>query len=761
MASKRRQKERVEPKFGGRAKSAGFFGRSKPAAKPPAKRPTRAASSKTAAKTRTAAKSTRKPAARPATKGKPGAAAGKVTTFRRKVAPRPTRRGGGRRPPVRRGLFAGIARLVRGTVYWSVVATIIAVAGLAGVVGYYWSKLPPSSEWTLPARPANVRIVSADGELITNRADTVGQTLMLEEMPAYLPEAVIAIEDRRFRWHVGIDPIGLVRAFAENFSAGRIVQGGSTLTQQLAKNLFLTPERSFERKIQEVVLAVWLEASLSKDEILELYLNRVYLGAGAYGVDAAANRYFGKSARHVTLAEAATLAALLKAPSRYSPIANPTAAEERTHLVLAAMHEQGFIDDREASLAMSQEIRAVRDVAGGSGRYVADWVMDQLPSYVGALDHDVVVETSIDLRMQTLAASALTKTLATEGPERGASQAGFIAMDPYGAVKALVGGRDYAQSQFNRAIDAHRQPGSAFKPFVYLAALETGMVPETVRIDERVSINGWTPENYTRDYLGPVTLQSALSLSLNTVSAQLAAEVGPQRVANVARRLGVMSPLMATPSIALGTSEVTLLEMTGAFAAFANGGEGVIPHVIERIRTNGGDVLYEREGSGPGQMIHPGHVAMMNAMLEDVVVRGTGKRAAISGWPVAGKTGTSQDFRDAWFIGYTGALVAGVWFGNDNSKPTKKAAGGNLPAIAWQRFMAPALEGQAVVGLPGDYRYMSPVHYPENAIPVVIMGDDGEPLTVAPGTTGSIARAPTNGPQAEPRKGFFRRLFGG
>ncbi|WP_291745928.1 transglycosylase domain-containing protein [Bauldia sp.] len=633
------------------------------------------------------------------------------------------------------------------------------VAGIAGLVGYSWSKLPPSAEWALPDRPANVRIVSADGRLITNRADTVGQTLSLEEMPAYLPEAVIAIEDRRFRYHFGIDPIGLVRAFAENFSAGRIVQGGSTLTQQLAKNLFLTPERSFERKIQEVILAVWLEASLSKDEILELYLNRVYLGAGAYGVDAAARRYFGKSARDVSLAEAATLAALLKAPSRYSPIANPKGAEERAQLVIAAMHEQGYITDREASLAMSQEIRAVRDVAGGSGRYVADWVMDQLPSYVGALDTDVVVETSIDLRMQSLAASALNKTLAEDGEARGVSQGAFIAMDPSGAVKALIGGRDYAKSQFNRAINAHRQPGSSFKPFVYLAALEAGMVPETVRIDEPVSINGWKPENYTRKYLGPVTLMSALSHSLNTVSAQLAAEVGPRRVAEVARRLGVVSPLLATPSIALGTSEVTLLEMTGAFAAFANGGEGVIPHVIDRIRTSGGEVLYERQGSGPGRMIDPYYVAMMNAMLQDVVVRGTGKRAALPGWQVAGKTGTSQDFRDAWFIGYTGALVAGVWFGNDDSKPTKKASGGNVPAITWQRFMSAALDGKQPVPLPGTYHFRDPNNPGGLTAPIVTIGDDGEVLTVVPETTGSIVR-PASARPAEPRKGFFRRLFG-
>ena len=717
MARKRRQDSRIEPKFGSGAERAGFFGRTKKPAGAASKRSVKTSVAKPkAAKAKTHARP-KSPPAKTIFRVKARTASGAVNgrTAKRKAS---------RRAPARGGFLAGIGRAVRGVVYWSSVAGIVLAVGIAALVGYSWSKLPPTSEWKLPERPANVRIVSANGELITNRADSVGQTLTLDEMPAYLPEAVIAIEDRRFYWHFGIDPIGLVRAAAANFRAGGIVEGGSTLTQQLAKNLFLTPERSIERKIQEVILAVWLEASLSKKHILELYLNRVYLGAGAYGVDAAAHRYFGKSARDVTLAEAAAIAALLKAPSRYSPIVNRKASEERTQLVLAAMHEQGYITDRQASLALSEEIKPVRDVAGGSGRYVADWVMDRLPGFVGSLDKDIVVETTIDLRMQTLAAKALTATLDEDSGSHGVGQGAFVAMDPSGGVKAMVGGRDYATSQFNRAVEAHRQPGSAFKPFVYLAALEHGLTPETVRIDQPVSINGWKPENYSREYHGPVTLQSALALSLNTVAAQLAAEVGPKTVAATARRLGIMSPLTATPSIALGTSEVTLLEMTGAFATFANGGEGVIPHVIERIRTADGHVLYQRAGSGPGRVVDPAYVGMMNSMLKEVVDNGTGKRAAIPGWQVAGKTGTSQDFRDAWFVGYTADLVAGVWFGNDNSKPTKKASGGNLPAIAWQRFMVPALDGYPVAALPGDYRFRDPANFGGGA-PVVTTGDDG------------------------------------
>ena len=685
------------------------------------------------------------------------------------------RRGKGKR---RRGGGGG---LIRRAVRILAVVLLVGFAGLGGLVVYYASKLPPTAEWTVPKRAANIRILAADGSLITNRGDSTGASLTLDEMPPYLPEAVIAIEDRRFYWHFGIDPIGLTRALFTNLEAGGVVQGGSTITQQLAKNLFLKPDRTFERKAQEVILAVWLEMRLTKKQILELYLNRVYLGGGAYGVDAAAHRYFGKSARNVTLAEAATLAALLKAPSHYSPVTNPDASQERAQVVLTAMRSAGFINDREATLALSTEVRPVRDVAGGSGRYVADWVMDILPGFVGALDQDIIVDTSIDLNMQAAAARAIAQTLDEEGAKLGVSQGALVAIDPDGAVKALVGGRDYATSPFNRAVDGHRQPGSSFKPFVYLTALENGLIPESVRIDQPVSIKGWRPENYSREYKGPVTLLTALSLSLNTVSAQLTAEVGPDAVAATAHRLGIASPLMATPSIALGTSEVTPLEMTGAFVPFSNGGRGIIPHVIDRIMTANGDVLYERSGSGPGQVIDPRYVGMMNAMLEATIATGTGQRAKIAGWPAAGKTGTSQDFRDAWFIGYTGALTAGVWFGNDDDRPTKKASGSNVPAIAWNRFMTAALDGVQVADLPGDYRFRDPANFAlagqgppvgEDGQPIVLQNTGLDPigsLAEADGTLfdgpsppGSVDNvSPDQTAPAPRRRNFFQRLFGG
>ena len=520
-----------------------------------------------------------------AAKGRKPAHKGKGRTKRR--------RSNGADGPV----IAFMNRTFRTFLHWSAVAAIIGIGLVGSVVAYYASKLPPMADWTVPPRAANVRILASNGELISNHGDSAGEALSLDQMPPFLPEAVISIEDRRFYWNFGIDPIGLVRAAIVNFRAGHVVEGGSTLTQQLAKNLFLQPDRTFERKVQEMILAVWLQVRLSKKQILALYLNRVYLGAGAYGVDAAAHRYFGKSARDVTLAEAATLAGMLKAPATYSPATNPAASEARMQTVLAAMQNAGYITPRQASLAMSQPVIAVHDVASGSGRYVADWIMDKLPQYVGGqIDQDIIVDTTIDLRLQTAAAQAVSQTLAEGGAKYNVGQAALVAIAPGGAVKAMVGGDDYKTSPFNRAVDAHRQPGSAFKPFVYLTALEDGMIPESVVVDQPVSIAGWKPENYTRNYKGPVTLRTALADSLNSVSAQLTQMVTPQAVAATARRLGIVSPLMATPSIALGTSEVTPLELTAAYVPFSNGGQGIIPYAIRRIVTAKGKVLYERSG---------------------------------------------------------------------------------------------------------------------------------------------------------------------
>jgi penicillin-binding protein 1A len=461
-------------------------------------------------------------------------------------------------------------RILGRSLYWGFVLSIWGVIGLAGVIAYHAMQLPPASEWRVPERPPNVRILANDGQLLANRGDTGGEQVRLEQLPAYLPQAVIAIEDRRFRSHFGLDPIGLTRAMVVNAQAGRFVQGGSTLTQQLAKNLFLTADRTISRKIQELILAVWLEATYSKDEILELYLNRVYLGAGAYGVDAAARRYFGKSASEVTLAEAATLAGLLRAPSRWAPTRNPEGAEARAATVLQAMVESNFITPEEMALARSNPAATMDRARRGAANYVADYVMDELDRILPLIEGDITVDTSIDPYLQARAELALRTALADQND--GDLQGAVVSLDGTGAVRALVGGRDYQQSQFNRATDAFRQPGSAFKPFVYLAALEQGLTPATVRNDAPVQFGDWSPENYSREYRGPVTLADALALSLNTIAAQLAYEVGPQRVINTAQRLGIQSEMERNASIALGTSEVSPLELTAAYAPFANGG---------------------------------------------------------------------------------------------------------------------------------------------------------------------------------------------
>ena len=584
--------------------------------------------------------------------------------------------------------------------YWTLVLGVWGLIASAGLIAYDASQLPPIDQLAVPKRPPNIAILADDGTLLANRGDTGGPAVRLIDLPPYLPKAFVAIEDRRFYSHLGIDPVGISRALVRDVTGGRGVEGGSTITQQLAKNLFLTQERTLSRKIQEAILALWLERRYSKNQILELYLNRVYFGSGAYGVEAAAQKYFGKSARFVSLSEAALLAGLMKSPTRLAPNHNLAGANERAAEVIAAMAEQGQITPAMARMALANPARLWRDKSAGSINYAADYVMDALDDTVGAIDEDIVVTTTLDPKMQAEAEHALTEELNAKGPKFGVSEGALVAVDPTGAVKAMIGGRNYAESQFNRAVSAKRQPGSSFKPFVYLAALEKGLTPDTVREDAPISVHGWNPENYSREYFGPVTLTKALSLSLNTVAVRLGLEVGPKAVVSVAHRLGIASELEPNASIALGTSEVTPLEMVSAYAAFANGGIGVQPHVITRVRTAHGKQLYLRRNANFGRVIDPKYVPMMNAMMEETLLTGTAHKAELPGWQAAGKTGTSQEWRDAWFVGYTSYLVAAVWLGNDDSSPTKKVSGGNLPVEIWSRFMKAAHEGVPVAGLP-------------------------------------------------------------
>jgi penicillin-binding protein 1A len=668
---------------------------------------------------------------------------------------RPRRRGGGGRPP------SGFGRLLRRLVYWSLVLGIWAAIAVGGVVLYYGARLPPTSEWAVPKRPANVKIVSADGKLVGNRGDTGGEAVRLADMPPWLPGAVIAIEDRRFRSHFGVDPIGLMRAVAVNLTHRGVSQGGSTITQQLAKNLFLTQERTFGRKVQEVLLALWLEHEYTKNQILELYLNRVYMGAGAYGVDAAARRYFGKSAREVSPMEAAMLAGLLKAPSRYAPSHDPEKSRARAAVVLAAMVDTGVLTPDQRAAALARPHMTYARVDNGSENYVADWVMDQLPSWVGAVDKDIVVTTTIDSSLQMLAEAALQAGMAQFGDKKDVSQGAIVSIDPTGAVKALVGGIDYSKSQFDRAVQAKRQPGSTFKPFVYLTAMERGLTPDTVRVDEPFTYKGWSPKNYEKGFKGPVTLKDALAHSINTVAAKLAIEVGPKNVAETAMRMGITSPLMATPSIALGTSEVTPLEITAAFVHFSNGGMGVVPHVVTRITSADGKVLYQRKGSGIGRVIDPVPLAEMNTMLAETLATGTGRKAQIPGWPAGGKTGTSQDFRDAWFIGYTGLLTTGVWLGNDDGTPTKRGTGGTLAAVVWQRFMLDAHRGREALAIPGatlPAATTAASSLPQASATAAPLPAPARTRPADPATTGSVMRSEEK-PKTLPE--LLGKLFGG
>lgn len=602
------------------------------------------------------------------------------------------RSGGGRR---KRSLMGRLFRFAVLCAIWGSIA-------IAGLIAYQFTKLPPIHQLAVPQRPPSVTLIAPNTMVLATRGETAG-FVPIKDMPEYLPRAVVAIEDRRFYDHFGVDPQGIARAFVRNMQAGRLVEGGSTLTQQLAKNLFLTTDRSYERKLQELILSVWLELKYSKDEILEMYLNRVYFGAGAHGVEAAARRYFGKSVHNVSLAEAAILAGLVQAPSRLAPTRNPEGAEARARLVLAAMAEVGFISQNDARLAFQMNEAVSPPPAQNSTGYVADLVVAQLEELIGSYDEDIFVEVTVDPTMQSYAERALKEGMAARAEELGVEQGALVALSPDGAIRALVGGRDYATSAFNRAVTAKRQPGSAFKPIVYLAALEAGMTPGTVRVDRPVRFGNWAPENFDKKYRGEVTLTQALAMSLNTIAAQLAVEVGPAKVVELARQLGITSPMQNNASIALGTAEVSPLELATAFTPLANGGYRTEPYLITRITTADNRILYERpQHVDQNFVVAPEYVGMMNLMLRQTLRTGTARRAELPGWDAAGKTGTSQDFRDAWFVGYTSHMVAAVWLGNDDNRPTKRASGSNLPVDIWSQFMQHAHSETPTAPLPGE-----------------------------------------------------------
>jgi len=566
------------------------------------------------------------------------------------------------------------------------------IAGLAMLM-YFIHDLPELDGLGVVEKRPSIVIKSHDGVILANYGDLYGEYLTYEDFPKYLIDALRATEDRRFFDHIGIDFIGLARAFYRNWQAGYIVEGGSTITQQLAKNLFLSPERTIKRKVQEVILALWLEQKFTKEEILTLYLNRVYLGAGTYGVDAAAKRYFQKSARDLTLSESAMIVGLLKAPSRYSPTNSIERARDRAAQVLRNMEHAGFISPELVELGMTFPAQLVTYRTGSLGSYYfADWIMERLPNYIGRIDRDLVITTTLDTTLQRIGEEAIETILSQHSKESRVDQGALVSLSADGAIRAMIGGRDYRQSQFNRVTQAKRQPGSSFKLFTYLTALEEGIDPRSIWMDEPIRIEQagsppWEPQNYTHDYLGEMSMAYAMAMSVNTIAVQVTETVGRNKVIEMARRLGISSELEPHPSLPLGVNEVAPLEMALAYAHIANDGYSVMAYGIQEIHTPDGELVYRRIRSPRGRVLSSQIAKTMRFMLQLTMEEGTGRGAQISGHPTAGKTGTSQDYRDAWFVGFSDKLVTAVWLGNDDATPTKKVTGGNLPAKTWQYYM--------------------------------------------------------------------------
>ena len=577
--------------------------------------------------------------------------------------------------------------------YWGGVLAVWGVIFLVAFFAVFARGLPDTSSLYEIDRQPSFTYLDRNGALIAVRGTQHAPPADLDALPDYVPAAFIAIEDQRFRWHPGFDPVGMVRAMVANMRAGRVVQGGSTITQQLAKNLFLTPDQTLRRKAQELMLAVWLELKFSKDEILALYLNRVYFGAGAYGIEAASQRYFDKAAKDLTVGEAALLAGLLKAPSRYSPVSESSRAAGRATVVLDEMAESGVITADQRAAAVLEPVRVSRTLATQHAQYFVDWLDSEVRGLIGAEPtEDLIIETTLDLTLQTSAERAVRRILDRDA-SKGVQQAALVAVDGDGRVRAMIGGASYADSQFNRAVDARRQAGSAFKPFVYLTALEAGYTPETPVVDEPIRIGSWSPRNYSGGFNGRMTLATAVSQSTNTVAVQLADTIGRDQVARTARRLGIESPVGLEPAMALGAVEVSPLEMAQAYAPFSNGGKRVQAYGITRIRTPQGRVIYQRgaRDTAAVQAISNPPLYYMNQMLRGVVTDGTARSVAISGRDLAGKTGTTSDYKDAWFVGYTGGFVTAVWVGKDDNTAMRGVTGGAAPAAIWKGFMEAAL----------------------------------------------------------------------
>ncbi|HWH18867.1 MAG TPA: PBP1A family penicillin-binding protein, partial [Allosphingosinicella sp.] len=638
-----------------------------------------------------------------------------------------------------------------------VYGTFLALVALGVAVAVAMSSLPSYQELVRRDDLGQmIRVRAVDGSVLVSLGPSFGEWLRYDQIPDIMKDAMVAVEDRRFRYHPGVDPVGIVRGIQVSVQQGDRVRGVSTITQQLARNIFLTNKRSYGRKLREAILALAIEGRFTKDQILELYLNRVYFGGGAYGIDAASRRFFGHSAQTLNLSEAAIIAGLVKAPSNYSPTADAEAARDRASVVIDLMRRNGDISAAEAANAAPAEVSLVPTPKQNSVRYFTDWVLPQLDTLIDENVEPIDVWTTLDLDMQRAADQAIN------GNTPGGAQGALVSLDRDGSVRAMVGGRDYVDSLYNRATQAQRQPGSAFKLFVYLSALEAGYTPTSTVVDEPVNINGWQPRNNNRTYSGAVTVRQAFAHSINTISAKLGREVGFRTVADMAQRFGITTPVNTHPSMVLGTSDVRLIDMTRAFASVASKGVAVVPYGIRRVTTADGQLLYQHQPIEARVLVAPWVAAQMTDLLQAAVLTGTG-RAANIGRPVAGKTGTTSSNKDGWFIGFSSGLTTGVWMGRDDARPLPGLQGGTSPARAFQAFMSKAVANRPVeqfdtqVALPdwqvesGEAWQSNPDEYLLNPDGSPVRGPDGQPLRAVPRELSPEEKAAIEGGGGEER----------
>ncbi len=576
--------------------------------------------------------------------------------------------------------FGWVGRLFRIGLVTALIG--IMIVGITVFIAY--QSLPSYAELKSSPNGQMIRVRAADGTVIVSLGPSYGEWLNIDQIPQPMKTAMVAVEDRRFRSHFGVDPIGIVRSFQVRYLKGRFTQGGSTITQQITRNVFLTNDKTWSRKIREMILALAMERKFSKDQVLELYLNRVYFGGGAYGVDAASRKFFGHSATTLSLGESAIIAGLVKAPSNYSPSADAKAAVGRAGVVLDVMQKQGLVTTAQVAAANPAKVELAPEPKQNSVRYFTDWALPQLDTLIDEGNEPIDVWTTLDLRMQQAADESIRAN--TPGKAQGA----LVSLDRDGAVRAMVGGKDYVSSIYNRATQAVRQPGSAFKLFVYLAALEAGHTPGDMVVDEPVDIDGWKPRNSSRRFSGEMTLRTAFAYSVNTVAAKLGAEVSTAAIANMARRFGITTPVNTHPSMVLGTSDVRLIDMTRAFASVSGNGVAVAPYGIIKVTTGKGEVLYQHQANTSQVLVAPAVAAQMIDLLQTAVSTGTARAAQI-GRPVAGKTGTTSSNKDGWFLGFSSGITTGVWMGRDNADTITGLQGGRAPAIAFAQYMKVAV----------------------------------------------------------------------